>query len=123
MGYRLIKPEKGGIRSKEFVHVSVSRIGFTKALYTKLGLTERKKCALLYEDTDTGMLCFDFKDFPFRDAFNVSVNTNKNNSTSVCIFCEKTIERLGLEYGRYDITECDGQIMKTNIKVNRHEHQ
>ena len=121
MGYRLIKPRKGGIVSKEYIHISSSRISFTKALYTRLGLTQRKKCALMYEDTETHTLCFDFKDYPFRDAFLVSVFTNGNNSTSVCIFCKGTIDALGLVKGRYEATEQDGTITKTNIKVNHNE--
>ena len=104
--------------SSEYIHVSKSRIAFTKALYTRLGLTLRKKCALIYEDTKTGTLCFDFKDFPFRDAFLVSVFTSKQNSTTVCIFCKKTIERLGLAYGRYDVIGQDGSVIKTNIPIN-----
>ena len=124
MGYKLVKPPKGGIISEEFIHISKSRISFTKALYKRLGLTARKKCALIYEDTNEHILCFDFKDAPFRDAYTVSVFTSKQNSTTVCIFCRKTIERLGLECGRFYVTGQDGSIIKTNIKINRHEeHQ
>ena len=123
MGLRLIKAPKGGVVSKESIYVSKSRISFTKALYTRLGLNLRKKCALMYEDTETHTICFDFKDYPFRDAFLVSVFTSKQNSTTVCVFCGKTIERLGLAPGRYVVTEQDGSIIKTNIKVNRNEHQ
>lgn len=124
MGYKLIKPAKGGIVSEEFIHVSESRISFTKALYSRMGLMLRKKCALIYEDTSDQTLCFDFKDSPFRDAHAISVFTSKQNSTTVCIFCRKTIERLGLEPGRFYVTEQDGSIIKTNIKINRHEeHQ
>jgi len=124
MGYKLIKPPKGGIVSEEFIHVSKSRISFTKALYKRLGLTLRKKCALIYEDTGDQTLCFDFKDAPFRDSYTVSVFTSKQNSTTVCIFCRKTIELLGLLPGRFVVTGQDGSIIKTNIKINRHEeHQ
>ena len=105
--------------SEEYINVSDSRISFTKALYQRAGLTLRKKCAIIYEDTETGTICFDFKDAPFRDAFSISVFTSKQNSTTVCIFAKKTIELLGLEPGRYYVTEQDGSIYKTNIKVNR----
>ena len=124
MGYKLIKPRKGGVASQEFIHVSKSRISFTKALYNRMGLTLRKKCALMYEDTNDHTLCFDFKDRPFPDAYTISVFTSKQNSTSVCVFCRKTIELLGLTPGRFYVTGQDGSIIKTNIKINRHEeHQ
>ena len=121
MGYKLIKPPKGGVVSEEFIHVSKSRISFTKALYKRLGLTLRKKCALIYEDTGDQTLCFDFRDHPFRDSYTVSVFTSQQNSTTVCIFCRKTIELLGLLPGRFVVTGQDGSIIKTNIKINRHE--
>ena len=119
MGYKIIKPIKGGVQSKEAIHVSKSRISFTQALYTRAGLTARKKCAVLYEDTDTGTLCFDFKDAPFRDAFAVSVSVGKKHNTTVCIYAEKTINLLGLSYGNYSVTGQDGTIFKTDIKINR----
>ena len=121
MGYRIIKPMKGGIHSEEYVHVSKSRISFTKALYRRMELTTRRKSVLLYEDTETGNLCFDFKDWPYRDAFTVSVFTSRQNSTTVCVFCAKTIEALGLVPGNYHVTEQDGPMIKTNIKINRDE--
>lgn len=119
MGYRIIKPQKGGIKSEEYIYVSKSRLYFTKALYLRAGLTARKKCAVLYEDTETGTLCFDFRDAPFRDAFRVSVYTNKENSTTVCIYAEKTIADLGLRPGRYAVTGQDGSVYKTDISVNK----
>ncbi len=121
MGYKLIKPRKGGVASQEFIHVSKSRISFTKAFYKRMGLTLRKKCVLIYEDTDDQTLCFDFKDAPFRDAYTVSVFTSKQNSTTVCVFCRKTIELLGLVPGRFYVTGQDGSIIKTNIKINHNE--
>lgn len=119
MGYKIIRPMKGGVQSKESIHVSKSRISFTKAFYTRAGLTARKKCAILYEDTETETLCFDFKDAPFRDAFTVSVSIGKKHNTTVCIYAEKTIKLLGLSYGNYSITGQDGTIFKTDIKINR----
>lgn len=116
MGYIIVKPQRGGIQNNgEYLHVSKSRISFSKDLYVKLGLTARKKCAVMYIDSDTRMLCFDFKDYPFRDAFLVSVSVNRQNSTTVCIYATKTIELLGIETGKYHITSQDGSVYKTDI--------
>ena len=115
MGYIIVKPQKGGTNYGEYIHVSKSRISFSKELYTKLRLTERKKSAVMYVDTETRMICFDFKDYPFRDGFKVSVSTNPQGSTTVCIYAAKTIELLGIETGKYHITSQEGSVYKTDI--------
>lgn len=117
MGYKIIKPSRGGTLSTPSICVSKHRIYFTKALVQQLDL-QRNRYVLLYKNTYTNTLSFDFKDVPMPDAFYIAQHTNKGNSKMYCIYASKTIELLGIEYGKYHITKQEGSMFETDIKIN-----
>lgn len=120
MGYIVIKPKKGGVKSEECFTVKKERIYFSKALHEKLGLTPRPKDALILIEKETGMLCFDFKDRgQMPDTFPVSVHVNKHGARTCLIYCRTFIEDYSVPCGKYRIVGKDGSVYKTDCIVKR----
>lgn len=123
MGYKLIKRSKGGPKPVERFTIRKDRIYFSKALYERLGLHLRKKCVLMYIDTDSGCLCFDFKDMDsFPDAYPVCTHVNTHASMTCMIYCHKAMENYGIPHGEFHFTDRDGSIYKTDCIVKDNSH-
>ena len=118
MGYIVIKRTRGGVKPVERFSVSKDRIYFSKPLFMRLGLSLRKKSAVLMIDNESGQLCFDFKDsVKFPDAYPISVHTNQHNSITCLIYCGRAIATKGIPFGVFHIVSQDGDVYKSDCIV------
>jgi hypothetical protein len=119
MGYTIIKPKRGGVKSGEHFTISQGKIYISRGLTDKLGLHLRKKAVRIMIDNDTKALCFDFKDLgQLPDAFPVCIHTNHTNGRSCVVYCAASIVGYGVPTGKFTIVSQDGPIYKTDCITN-----